>query len=100
MISLPQGFRVGAPEAIDSRMALTKEEMKAMKDALMPQLYFTICKDDSNIYIYNKVNEVDEEIGKFRLYSAGSEENSSSKPIDIEKIQTLFKHEEEEEWQI
>lgn len=96
MISLPQGLRVGAPEAVDSRLALTKAEMKTMKDSLMPQVYFTICKDDSNIYVYNKANELDEEVGKFRLYSAGSgSSDDSSEPIDIEKIQTLFKEEEE-----
>lgn len=95
MISLPQGFRVGAPEAIDSRFALTLEEMRTMKDTMMPQVYFTICKDDSNIYVYNKENEIDEENGKFRLYSAGNGEvsESNSEPIDIEKIKTLFEEE-------
>lgn len=95
MISLPQGFRVGAPEAVDERLALSMEEMRAMNDNLMPQVYFTICKDDSNIYVYNKGNEIDEDFGKFRLYQAGNS-SDDSEPIDIEKIKTLFLNKEDE----
>lgn len=96
MISLPQGFRVGAPEAIDERFALSFAEMQSMNDNLMPQVYFTICKDDSNIYVYNKGNEVTEDLGKFRLYKAGDVTSENSEPIDIEKIKTLFLNEEDE----
>ena len=35
MISLPQGFKVGAAEAVDSRLTLAKAEMIAIKDNLM-----------------------------------------------------------------
>lgn len=73
MISLPQGFKVGAAEAIDSRLTLSKAEMLAIKDDLMPTVYLAVCKDDNSIYIYNKDNSVDPETGRFRVYmSSGS----------------------------
>ena len=72
MISLPQGFKVGAAEAIDSRLILSKAEMLAIKDSLMPAVYLTICKDDNAIYIYSKDNSIDPGTGKFRVYENGS----------------------------
>ena len=72
MISLPQGFKVGAAEAVDSRLTLSKAEMLAMRDSLMPTVYLAVCKDDNSIYIYNKDNLVDPETGKFRVYVGGS----------------------------
>ena len=72
MIGLPQGFKVGAAEAIDSRLTLSKAEMLAMRDSLMPTVYLAVCKEDNSIYIYNKDNAVDPETGKFRVYASGS----------------------------
>ena len=72
MINLPQGFKVGATEAVDSRLILSKAEMLAIKDNLMPTVYLAVCKDDNTIYIYNKDNSVDPETGKFRAYVGGS----------------------------
>ena len=72
MINLPQGFKVGAADAIDSRLTLSKVEMLAIKDDLMPTVYLAVCKDDNFIYIYNKDNSVDSETGKFRVYMSGS----------------------------
>lgn len=81
MINLPQGFKVGAAEAVDSRLTLSKAEMLTIKDSLMPTVYLAVCKDDKAIYIYNKNNSVDPETGKFRVYAGGSgdEAPSSSK---------------------
>ena len=72
MISLPQGFKVGAAEAVDSRLTLSKTEMLTIKDSLMPAVYLAVCKADQAIYIYNKDNSVDPETGKFRVYENGS----------------------------
>lgn len=72
MISLPQGFKVGTAEAIDSRLTLSKAEMLDIKDASMPAIYFAICKDDNNIYVYNKTNTIDLETGKFRVYASAT----------------------------
>ena len=72
MINLPQGFKVGAAEAVDSRLTLSKAEMLTIKDSLMPAVYLAVCKDDKAIYIYNKDNSVDPKTGKFRVYACGS----------------------------
>ena len=83
MINLPQGFKVGAAEAVDSRLTLSKAEMLTIKDSLMPTVYFAVCKDDHAIYIYNKDNSVDPEIGKFRVYAGrNSEEIPSSSKLE------------------
>ena len=42
MISLPQGFKIGAAEAVDSRLTLSKAEMLATKDSLMPTVYLAV----------------------------------------------------------
>ena len=46
--------------------------MATVKDTLMPQVYFTICLDDGQLYIYNKSNPIDERTGKYRLYAAST----------------------------
>ena len=64
MLNLPQGFKIGAAEAVDSRLILSKAEMVTIKDSMMPDTYLAVCKD----------NSIDPETGKFRVYaSAGSE---------------------------
>lgn len=78
MINLPQGFKVGAAEAVDSRLTLSKAEMLTIKDSLMPTIYLAVCKDDKAIYIYNKDNSVDPETGKFRVYAGGSSDETPS----------------------
>lgn len=72
MIILPQGFNIASKEPIDARLVLTKEQMATVKDTLMPQVYFTICLDDGQLYIYNKSNPIDERTGKYRLYAAST----------------------------
>ena len=74
MLNLPQGFKIGAAEAIDSRLILSTAEMVTIKDSMMPDTYLAVCKDNNSIYIYSKDNSIDPETGKFRVYaSAGSE---------------------------
>lgn len=74
MLNLPQGFKIGAAEAVDSRLILSKAEMVTIKDSMMPDTYLAVCKDNNSIYIYSKDNSIDPETGKFRVYaSAGSE---------------------------
>ena len=74
MLNLPQGFKIGAAEAVDSRLILSKTEMVTIKDSMMPDTYLAVCKDNNSIYIYSKDNSIDPETGKFRVYaSAGSE---------------------------
>ena len=96
MISLPQGFKVGSTEAVDSRLVLTKAEMKAEKDSTMPQVYMAVCKEDAKLYVYDKSNEADETLGKFRLYAASDSEGVEAESITSAQIQSLFKKENEE----
>ena len=49
----------------------TYEEMKAVKDAFMPPMYIAYCLEDEKIYLYNKNNEIDETLGKFREFTPG-----------------------------
>lgn len=90
MISLPQGFKVGAAEAVDSRLILSKAEMLTIKDSLMPSVYFAVCKDDNAIYIYNKDNLADSETGKFRIYASTGSETSHMKAMTKEEILAII----------
>ena len=71
-INLPSGLNITTDEAVDSRILLTKEQMKNMADAKMPDKYFCICLDDSNLYIYNKNATPNEVTGKFTSFNSDS----------------------------
>ena len=71
---------------VDETIVLTKEEMKAINDNTMPEVYFTLCKDDGKLYIYNKNNSIDESTGKFREMESGS----VSLPIDYEQDEQVI----------
>lgn len=68
-INLPSGLNITTDEAVDSRILLTKEQMKNMADAKMPNKYFCICLEDSNLYIYDKSATPNEVTGKFTSLS-------------------------------
>ena len=68
-INLPSGLNITTIEAVDSRILLTKEQMKNIADAKMPDKYFCICLDDSNLYIYNKSAIPNDVTGKFTSLS-------------------------------
>jgi len=68
MIQIVQGFNVSTRDPVDNRILLSKDEMTRVNDNQMPEKYLAMCKDDGNIYVYDKANEVDETTGKFRLY--------------------------------
>lgn len=71
-INLPSGLNITTIEAVDSRILLTKEQMKNMADAKMPDKYFCVCLDDSNLYIYNKNATPNEVTGKFTSFNSDS----------------------------
>ena len=73
MIQLPQGFKINSREPIDVRFILTKTEMLAINESTMPDIYFAICKDDGKLYIYQKSNEILEDVGKYRLYGGNAD---------------------------
>ena len=54
---------------VDSRLVLSKAEMREVLDSTMPDIYFALCKNDGHFYLYNKAIEPNEETGKYRLIS-------------------------------
>ena len=62
MINVIQGFKLSARDPIDARLLMTKKEMREIKDNMMPDKYFTICKENGLLYIYDK-DRTQEEIG-------------------------------------
>ena len=56
MIKIPQGFKIASKEVVDTRLVMSKAEMLTVSDAVMPEVYFTLCSDDNTMYIYNKQN--------------------------------------------
>lgn len=77
------GIEVGFPfvrksaNPIDASLTLTKEQMLAVNDNLMPEYYFTICQDDGDLYLYDKNATPDAETGKFSKLEGGGGGGSS-----------------------
>ena len=63
VVSKPFMYKIAAP--IDTRLVLSKQEMRNTSDSFLPDVYFALCKEDGQFYIYNKTNPVNEETGKF-----------------------------------
>lgn len=70
MITFPNGFKITSKEPVDNRLVLSKEEMRNAVKATLPDVYFTICTDDNQLYVYNVNNQIDDTTGKFRLANA------------------------------
>lgn len=64
-------FTGGGAFPVDERMEKSKAEMLTTNDNVMPENYLCLCKDDGQIYIYNKNNTFDEQTGKYRLFESG-----------------------------
>ena len=60
-------FLIQAGVPVDTRLVLTKYEMKNVVDTYQPEVYFALCKDDGHFYLYNKAAAISEETGKFTL---------------------------------
>ena len=71
-IKVSQAFERTSAQPIDSSIALTKAEMVAVNDNLMPIYYFTICQDDGKLYMYDKTATADPNTGKFKEFSGGN----------------------------
>lgn len=69
-VSLAAGFKINVNEPIDTRLVLTKEQMKTMQAGGMPPHYFALCSDDNCVYVYDSTNEVSSETGKFKILTA------------------------------
>lgn len=70
-IKVSQAFERTSAQPIDTSLALTKAEMLAVNDNLMPAYYFTICQDDGKVYLYDKSATPSTATGKFTEFSGG-----------------------------
>lgn len=70
-INISQAFHRTSANPVDESMALTKTQMLAVNDNLMPDYYFTICQDDGEIYLYDKTATPSPTTGKFTKFEGG-----------------------------
>lgn len=85
------GFFIGGTEPVDSRLVLSKEQMKKLPsdEMPMPPVYLAVCKDDDEIYIFDEKNEKSEETGFFMKYK-GSSTASAIYHEDKKQLEFLF----------
>ena len=57
---------IGTQQNFERDSYATLAEMKAVVDKRMPDIFTATCKETGKLYIYNKNNEVDETLGKWR----------------------------------
>lgn len=88
-MSIPLGFdfKRTSPNPIDSSFVLSKEEMLAVNDNVMPEVYFATCKDDKKFYIYDKSATPSAETGKFREFKSGGEVDTEMSDTSINAVQ-------------
>ncbi len=72
-INVSQAFHRTSGNPIDDTLTLTKAQMLATQDALMPSKYLTVCLDDGKLYLYNRENTVDPSTGRFRVFEEGGQ---------------------------
>ena len=68
-IKLSDGLEILASAAVDSRLILTKEQMRSMSRSNMPSIYLCICSDDKKLYIFDSSiakADIDPDTGRFR----------------------------------
>lgn len=65
VVGKPFLYQMAAP--VDTRLVLTKKEMREANDNYLPDTYFALCKDEGHFYLYNKNSEPNETTGKFTL---------------------------------
>lgn len=75
VVSKPFLYQLAAP--VDTRLILTKKEMREANDNYLPDTYFALCKDEGHFYLYNKKSEPNADTGKFTLITDVVETNIS-----------------------
>ena len=63
---------IGTSQNFERDSYATLAEMKAVVDKRMPDIFTATCKETGKFYIYNKTNEVDETLGKWREVGGSS----------------------------
>lgn len=77
-IPVGQAIRRTSADPIDETLVLSKADMLAINDDLMPPRYFCVCKDDGKLYIYDKTATPSAETGKFTMLQQGGGNGSGS----------------------
>ena len=63
---------IGTSQNFERDSYATLAEMKAVVDKRMPDIFTATCKETGKFYIYNKNNEIDEILGKWREVGGSS----------------------------
>ena len=66
-INVGSAFKRTSANPIDETFVLTKAQMLAVNDNLMPVKYFCVCADDGKLYTYDKDATPSAETGKYRV---------------------------------
>ncbi len=75
---------IGTSQNFERDNYATLAEMKAVVDKRMPDIFTATCKETGKFYIYNKNNEVDETLGKWREISVDSDDYVTKTYLDTE----------------
>ena len=75
---------IGTSQNFERDSYATLAEMKAVVDKRMPDIFTATCKETGKFYIYNKNNEVDETLGKWREISVDSDDYVTKTYLDTE----------------
>ena len=75
---------IGTQQNFERDSYLTLAEMKAVVDKRMPDIFTATCKETGKFYIYNKNNEVDETLGKWRELSIDGDDYVTKTYLDTE----------------
>ena len=75
-IKIGQAFERTSANPIDLSLTLTKAQMLAVDDDLMPNKYFTVCQDDGKLYMYDKNATPNAQTGKYSIVSGGGNTES------------------------
>ena len=89
-VNYGNGFEITDYLPVDSRLVLTKEEMKNIAgddepgvtpgDHCMPDKYFALCKDDNCMYVFDYEATPNNETGKFVKMAGGSSGEAGQTP--------------------
>ena len=75
---------IGTQQNFERDSYTTLAEMKAVVDKRMPDIFTATCKETGKLYIYNKNNEVNETLGKWREISVDSDDYVTKTYLDTE----------------
>ena len=75
---------IGTSQNFERDSYATLAEMKAVVDKRMPDIFTATCKETGKFYIYNKSNEIDETLGKWRELSLDSDDYVTKTYLDTE----------------